>query len=130
VNYDKHLPLLFRRKSHNYSLDRQTKPLVLASEITGLSNLTGYLKSENYVVRFRFTPNAMRKRQPALIPRPVNPKDWPQRPTPAAPSSNADPDLPQVTDPAHGHRSRAATHHDIPQRGRPDPAVEHEPYFE
>ena len=36
----------YRRKSHNFSLDRQVKPLVLPSEIMGLKNLTGYLKSE------------------------------------------------------------------------------------
>ena len=46
------------------SLDRQTKPLMLASEIAGLSNLTAYLKSENYVVKFRFAPNPVRKKQP------------------------------------------------------------------
>ena len=44
----------YRRKSHNFSLDRQVKPLVLPSEIMGLKNLTGYLKSGNHIVRIRF----------------------------------------------------------------------------
>lgn len=86
VNFDKYLPFLFHRKSHNASLDRQTKPLVLPSEIMGLSNLTGYLKSENYVVRFRFKPQPVLKRHSALQPRPVDPNDWPQRP-PSVPMS-------------------------------------------
>ena len=46
VNQDK-LLAGYRRKSHNFSLDRQVKPLVLPSEIMGLKNLRGYLKSEN-----------------------------------------------------------------------------------
>src|SRR5262249_7156267 len=54
VNYSTLWMVLNDRKGHGCSLDRQTKPLVLASEITGLSNLTGYLKSENYIVRFSF----------------------------------------------------------------------------
>jgi hypothetical protein len=34
-----------------YGLERQVEPLVMASEITGLANLRGYLKVENLVVR-------------------------------------------------------------------------------
>ena len=131
ANYDKYFPMLYHRKGHGYSLDRQTKPLVLASEITGLSNLTGYLKSENYVVRFRFKPNPVRKRQPALLPRPVSPKDWPQRP-PSEPSStsNDQRDHLATSSAGRGHRLRPQPRRDVPQRGRPDPAVERDPYFE
>lgn len=81
VNYDRH-PLYYYRKGHGYSLDRQTKPLVLPSEIAGLSNLTAYLKSENYVVKFRFAPNPVQRKQPALLQRPMRQDDWPQRPNP------------------------------------------------
>jgi hypothetical protein len=35
-------------------LDRQTEPLVLDSEISGLDNLHAYLKHGNYVARFSF----------------------------------------------------------------------------
>ena len=65
----------YRRKSHNFSLDRQTKPLVLPSEIMGLKNLTGYLKSGNHVVAIHFDPNPVQPRQPAFIPRPITSVD-------------------------------------------------------
>jgi len=39
----------------NFSLDRQTEPLVLDSEISGLDNLHAYLKHGNYVARFSFS---------------------------------------------------------------------------
>ena len=70
VNQDK-MFAGYRRKSHNFSLDRQVKPLVLPSEIMGLKNLTGYLKSENYIVPIRFEPNPVQPRQPAFVPRPI-----------------------------------------------------------
>jgi type IV secretory pathway TraG/TraD family ATPase VirD4 len=42
------------RDGRNCSLDRQTEPLVLDSEISGLDNLHAYLKHGNYVTRFSF----------------------------------------------------------------------------
>jgi type IV secretory pathway TraG/TraD family ATPase VirD4 len=42
------------RNGRNFSLDRQTEPLVLDSEISGLENLHAYLKHGNYVARFSF----------------------------------------------------------------------------
>jgi hypothetical protein len=42
------------RSSRNFALDRQTEPLVLDSEISGLENLHAYLKHGNYVTRFSF----------------------------------------------------------------------------
>ena len=42
------------RDGRNFSLDRQTEPLVLDSEISGLENLNAYLKHGNYVTRFSF----------------------------------------------------------------------------
>lgn len=38
----------------NFALDRQTEPLVLDSEISGLDNLHAFLKHGNYVTRFSF----------------------------------------------------------------------------
>ncbi len=69
----------YRRKSHNFSLDRQVKPLVLPSEIMGLKNLTGYLKSGNHIVRIHFEPNPVQPRQPAFVPRPMKDAEPPQR---------------------------------------------------
>ena len=42
------------RSGKNFSLDRQTEPLVLDSEISGLENLHAFLKHGNYVTRFSF----------------------------------------------------------------------------
>lgn len=127
VNYDRRLLVLHHRKGHGFSLDRETKPLVLASEISGLSNLIGYLKSENYVVRFEFKPNPVKHRQPALLPRAINPSDWPQRPpaeTPA-PTVNQPPPAPD-----RGRGLRSQRRQPVPQRSQPQPSVEQEPYFE
>src|SRR5262249_28818303 len=77
VNQDK-VFVGYRRKSHNFSLDRQVRPLVLSSEIMGLKNLTGYLKSVNHVVRIRFEPNPVQPQQPAFVPRPIKTDDSPQ----------------------------------------------------
>jgi type IV secretory pathway TraG/TraD family ATPase VirD4 len=123
VNYEKLLPLVYARKSHNYSLDRQTRPLVLASEITGLSNLTGYLKSENYVVRFQFDPNPVQRRQSALLTRPVGANEWPQRPSPDQPSSPA-------PKPGHRHSRRLESSRAVEAPARAGAAVEREPYFD
>ena len=43
------------RTGRNFALDRQTEPLVLDSEISGLENLHAYLKYGNYVSRFSFS---------------------------------------------------------------------------
>lgn len=42
------------RSGRNFALDRQTEPLVLDSEISGLNNLHAFLKHGNYVTRFSF----------------------------------------------------------------------------
>ena len=42
------------RSGRNFALDRQTEPLVLDSEIAGLSDLHAYLKYGNYVAQFSF----------------------------------------------------------------------------
>lgn len=42
------------RSGRNFALDRQTEPLVLDSEISGLDNLHAFLKHGNYVTRFSF----------------------------------------------------------------------------
>jgi type IV secretory pathway TraG/TraD family ATPase VirD4 len=40
------------RAGKNFALDRQTEPLVLSSEISGLDDLRGFLKYGNHVARF------------------------------------------------------------------------------
>jgi hypothetical protein len=57
------------RHSRNYQLERTTEPLVMASEIQGLPDLHGYLKSGNLVVRLSFPYIELPKRHEALIAR-------------------------------------------------------------
>ena len=61
------------RDQQSYGLERQVEPLVMASEITGLPDLRGYLKMGNLVVRLRFRFAKLPKRHPALIERPIPP---------------------------------------------------------
>ena len=43
-----------QRAGSNFALDRQTEPLVLPSEISGLDELHAFLKYGNHVTRFSF----------------------------------------------------------------------------
>ena len=58
-----------RRNSRNYQLDRTTEPLVMASEIQGLPDLHGFLKSGNLVVRLRFSYIELPQKQPGFVAR-------------------------------------------------------------
>jgi type IV secretory pathway TraG/TraD family ATPase VirD4 len=57
------------RHSRNYQLERTTEPLVMASEIQGLPDLHGYLKSGNLVVPFSFPYIELPNRHEALLAR-------------------------------------------------------------
>jgi len=57
------------RAGRNFSLDRQTEPLVLDSEISGLENLRAFLKYGNHVVRFSFPRQPIPPTQPKFIER-------------------------------------------------------------
>jgi type IV secretory pathway TraG/TraD family ATPase VirD4 len=57
------------RKSKSYNLEREVRPLVMASEITGLRDLHGYLKHGNEVVRMSFPYIELPDRQPKFIQR-------------------------------------------------------------
>jgi type IV secretory pathway TraG/TraD family ATPase VirD4 len=56
--------------SKSYNLDRQIEPLVMASEITGLEPLNGFLKNGNLVVRMSFPYIELAEKQPKFIERP------------------------------------------------------------
>lgn len=129
VNYDKGLPTMYHRKGHGYSLERQTRPLVLPSEISGLRNLTAYLKSENYVTRFEFAPNPVQALQPALQTRPLSASDWPTRPSdPPGPAKQ--PDSGPVADRRSANPERGPSERGLRQRGQPAVTIERDPYFE
>ena len=111
----------YRRKSHNFSLDRQVKPLVLPSEIMGLKNLTGYLKSGNYIVPLRFDPNPVRPRQLAFVPRPVKADDSPQR-------DKLDQLIASALQANDGQRLLESSN--VAARGYANSAIDHIPYFD
>ena len=80
------------RSSKNYQLERRIEPLVLASQITGLEDRRGYLKSGNAVVPLSFPDVNVPKVQPALIERvpEVLPEETPKT-TAAAVGANGSP---------------------------------------
>src|SRR5205085_2022212 len=57
----------------SYGLERQVEPLVMASEISGLGSLRGFLKLGNLVVRMNFPFINLPTKAPALIERPFHP---------------------------------------------------------
>lgn len=57
------------RSKKSFSLEIVTKPLVMASEISGLEPLRGFIKQENRVVPVRFALVKKRGKQPEFIER-------------------------------------------------------------
>jgi type IV secretory pathway TraG/TraD family ATPase VirD4 len=58
-----------QRAGRNFALDRQTEPLVLPSEISGLDQLHAFLKYGNRVTRFSFPYVDLPKAHPGFIER-------------------------------------------------------------
>ena len=58
-----------QRAGKNFALDRQTEPLVLPSEISGLDELHAFLKYGNHVTRFSFPYIDLPKRHQGFIER-------------------------------------------------------------
>src|SRR6202034_718858 len=54
------------RAGKNFALDRQTEPLVLPSEVSGLDDMRGILKYGNHVARFSFPFIALREKNPGF----------------------------------------------------------------
>jgi type IV secretory pathway TraG/TraD family ATPase VirD4 len=110
------------RTGRNFSLDRQTEPLVLDSEISGLDNLHAYLKHGNYVARFSFPVLQLPATKPKFIERlhddyivrepkraqPEIPKNDPPAPV-AKPATNGDAPPSSVTKPAENARQKTQT---------------------
>jgi len=57
------------RSGKNFSLDRQTEPLVMDSEISGLEDKHAFLKLGNHVARFSFLYSDLPRTQKAFVPR-------------------------------------------------------------
>jgi hypothetical protein len=73
------------RSGKNFALDRQTEPLVMPSEISGMDDLRAYLKYGNYVAQFSFPYIEMQTKHKAFmerdmddfLPRAQTPRDLP-----------------------------------------------------
>jgi hypothetical protein len=75
-----------QRNTTSYNNERDVVPLVMDSEITGLENLRGYLKSGNLVVRMSFPVVELPANHPRFIQRPaeIRPEDPPKAAAAAA----------------------------------------------
>ena len=74
------------RTGKNFALDRQTEPLVMPSEISGLDDLRGFLKYGNHVARFSFPFVALEEKHPGFAERPMDDLIVPNRKLPAEPA--------------------------------------------
>ena len=79
-----------QRNSMNYGLERQVEPLVMASEVSGLAPLHGYLKSGNLVVRMSFPYTVLANHQPAFIQREITQTIPPREESKAAAAGASD----------------------------------------
>jgi type IV secretory pathway TraG/TraD family ATPase VirD4 len=73
------------RAGKNFALDRQTEPLVLPSEVSGLDDLRGFLKYGNNVARFSFPFIALEEKSPGFDERPMDDLIVPSTPLPVEP---------------------------------------------
>ena len=73
------------RAGKNFALDRQTEPLVLPSEVSGLDDLRGFLKYGNHVARFSFPFIALREKNPGFDERKMDDLIIPSTPLPPEP---------------------------------------------
>ena len=96
----RNMRLFGSRKS--YAMEIATKPLVMASEISGLEPLHGFIKQENKVVPVHFQFARKHGRQPEFIERKL-----PVVPRPSSPT-------PQIAAPAEQSKSSAAVQTTLP----------------
>jgi len=73
------------RAGKNFALDRQTEPLVMPSEISGLDDLRGFLKYGNHVARFSFPFIELEERNPGFVERPMDDLIVPHKRKPVQP---------------------------------------------
>jgi type IV secretory pathway TraG/TraD family ATPase VirD4 len=71
------------RGGRNFALDRQTEPLVLPSEVSGLDDLRGFLKYGNHVARFSFPFIALQEKSPGFDERTMDDLIVPSTPPPS-----------------------------------------------
>ncbi|HEV2112770.1 MAG TPA: type IV secretion system DNA-binding domain-containing protein [Terriglobales bacterium] len=107
------------RRTRGYQLERQVEPLVMASEIGGLAELHGYLKSGNLVVRMRFPYVQLPQAQQAFIERKLSAPPLKEKPARAA--------APPFTDGTPAQAQRPAQQ---PEQSKGAAANQQQPFFE
>jgi Type IV secretion-system coupling protein DNA-binding domain len=90
------------RAGRNFALDRQTEPLVLPSEVSGLDDLRGFLKYGNHVARFSFPFIALEEKSPGFDERTMDDLIVPSTPPP---SSDSDEMQGNLLNPEYGLQS-------------------------
>ncbi len=73
------------RTGRNFMLDRQTEPLVLPSEVSGLDDLHCFLKYGNHVARFTFPFIELEEKNPGFDERKMDDLIVPSTPLPPKP---------------------------------------------
>ena len=86
------------RAGRNFALDRQTEPLVLPSEVSGLDDLRGFLKYGNHVARFSFPFIALEEKSPGFDERTMDDLIVPS----TAPTSDSDEMQGNLLNPEYG----------------------------
>jgi hypothetical protein len=86
------------RAGRNFALDRQTEPLVLPSEVSGLDDLRGFLKYGNHVARFSFPFIALEEKSPGFDERAMDDLIVPS----TAPTSDSDEMQGNLLNPEYG----------------------------
>jgi hypothetical protein len=88
------------RSGKNFTLDRQTEPLVMDSEISGLADKHAFLKLGNNVARFSFLYCDIPSIAPDFIARPLAGDELfrPKKPLPVVVETEVPPDTSQQTD--------------------------------
>jgi Type IV secretion-system coupling protein DNA-binding domain len=84
------------RSKKSFSMEIATKPLIMASEITGLPPLSGFIKLENHVVSARFRLAKKQNKQPEFLERV---REQPQPRKPDAVKTSAPVKTPEVKKP-------------------------------
>jgi hypothetical protein len=84
------------RSKKTFSMEIATKPLIMASEITGLPPLSGFIKLENHVVAARFRLAKKQNKQPEFLERV---REQPQPRKPDAVKTSAPVKTPEVKKP-------------------------------
>lgn len=112
VSHTQGLPRLLKgfQRSMTSHWQRRTEPLVMASTIAALHNLTGYLKSRDFVVPMSFPYSQPQAQHPGFLPRPL-PELEPLTKPPDVPSTNDREPPPEPKAVAHDRAQEPTSSH-------------------